>query len=214
DIEAVLVIHDLMVALGFERFEIRVNNRLILNGFLELHGLADKVGAILRTLDKLPKIGRDKVIDEMVLDAGIPPDNAMTIVRLAEMPEVSEPNSNGKKLHRLTDYFSQTPNEKASEGIRRLRELLKATAKAGVPEERIKLDLSICRGLDYYTGTIYETFLADKPDIGSVCSGGRYDNLASKFTKQQLPGVGASLGLDRLLAAMEELNMLPKVSTP
>src|SRR5204862_6248402 len=94
------------------------------------------------------------------------------------------------------------------------RELLDVTRAAGVPEERIRLDLSIARGLDYYTGTIYETFLLDKPDIGSVCSGGRYDNVAGLYTKQQLPGVGASLGLDRLLAAMEELQLLPKAATP
>ena len=87
-------------------------------------------------------------------------------------------------------------------------------ATAGIPEERLRLDLSIARGLDYYTGTIYETFLIDLPSIGSVCSGGRYDNLAGLYTKQQLPGVGASLGLDRLLAAMEELNLLPKTATP
>ncbi len=95
-----------------------------------------------------------------------------------------------------------------------MRELLTVVREAGIAEERIRLDLSIARGLDYYTGTIYETFLTDKPDIGSVCSGGRYDNLASLYTKQVLPGVGASLGLDRLLAAMEEMNLLPKVSTP
>src|SRR5262249_26205875 len=100
------------------------------------------------------------------------------------------------------------------EGMAGRRELLQVAAAAGVPEERLRLDLSIARGLDYYTGTIYETILTDKPDIGSVCSGGRYDNLASLYTKQVLPGVGASLGLDRLLAAMEEMNLLPKVSTP
>src|SRR5205814_2220705 len=97
-------------------------------------------------------------------------------------------------------------NEKATEGIRRLRELLAVAKTAGVPDGRIKIDLSIARGLDYYTGTIYETFLTDLPGIGSVCSGGRYDNLASLYTKQVLPGVGASLGLDRLIAAMEELK--------
>ena len=89
-----------------------------------------------------------------------------------------------------------------------------AARRRALPEERLRLDLSIARGLDYYTGTIYETFLTDLPDIGSVCSGGRYDNLAGLYTKQQLPGVGASLGLDRLLAAMEELNLLPKAATP
>ncbi|HZT81323.1 MAG TPA: ATP phosphoribosyltransferase regulatory subunit, partial [Gemmataceae bacterium] len=100
------------------------------------------------------------------------------------------------------------------EGVRRLRELVEVARAAGVPEGRLQLDLSIARGLDYYTGTIYETFLTDLPGIGSVCSGGRYDNLAGLYTKQSLPGVGASLGLDRLLAAMEELHLLPKGATP
>ena len=101
---------------------------------------------------------------------------------------------------------SQSGTNSQRQGIRRLRELLAVAKTAGVPDGRIKIDLSIARGLDYYTGTIYETFLTDLPGIGSVCSGGRYDNLASKYTKQVLPGVGASLGLDRLIAAMEELK--------
>ena len=98
--------------------------------------------------------------------------------------------------------------------MKRLRELMDVARTAGVPEERLRLDLSIARGLDYYTGTIYETFLLDMPNFGSVCSGGRYDNLAGLYTKQRLPGVGASLGLDRLLAAMEEMDLLPKTATP
>src|SRR5205807_8585730 len=102
------------------------------------------------------------------------------------------------------------------QGISELRHLLTACAEAGVPDGRVKIDLSICRGLDYYTGTIYETFLTDLPGIGSVCSGGRYDNLASVYTKQVLPGVGASLGVDRLIAAMEELKhpLLTGQTTP
>src|SRR5262249_55298013 len=96
----------------------------------------------------------------------------------------------------------------------RLGELLDVARVVGIPEERVRLDLSIARGLDYYTGTIYETFLLDRPKFGSVCSGGRYDNLAGLYTKQYLPGVGASLGLDRLLAAMEDMGLLPKVATP
>jgi histidyl-tRNA synthetase len=218
DIETALVINDLFTAFGFERFEIRVNNRLLLNGFLELHGLADKAVSLLRSLDKLAKIGRDKVVQEMVQEAGIPPDKAHAVVWLAEVTEASGADANSKVLHRMQDFFAATPaatpNEKAAEGIRRLRELLDVAKKAGVPEGRIRIDTSIARGLDYYTGTIYETFLLDKPDIGSVCSGGRYDNLAGLYTKQQLPGVGASLGLDRLLAAMEELQLLPKAATP
>jgi histidyl-tRNA synthetase len=115
-------------------------------------------------------------------------------------------------LDRVERDFGRNP--KAAEGVAKLRELLAVAGTAGVPEDRLRIDLAICRGLDYYTGTIYETFLTDLPGIGSVCSGGRYDNLAGLYTKQTLPGVGASLGLDRLLAAMEELNLLPKASTP
>jgi histidyl-tRNA synthetase len=213
DIETALVINDLFTAIGFDRFEIRVNNRLILNGYLEIHGLEDKAVPILRALDKLPKIGLEKVMLEMT-EAGIDPGKVPAMAWLASVPEATGPDANSKILDRLQDYFNRTPNEKAAEGIRRLRELLTVAKSAGIPDGRIRIDLSICRGLDYYTGTIYETFLLDKPEIGSVCSGGRYDNLAGLYTKQKLPGVGASLGLDRLLAAMEELNLLPKASTP
>jgi histidyl-tRNA synthetase len=214
DVETALVINDLFTAIGFNRFEIRVNNRLLLNGFLEVHGLADKAVSILRSLDKLLKIGREKVIQEMVLEGGVPADKAHAVVWLAEVPEATGDSQNSKVLHRVQNFFDTTPNEKAAEGIRRLREVLAVAKQAGVPEDRIKIDLSICRGLDYYTGTIFETFLLDKLDIGSVCSGGRYDNLAGLYTKQKLPGVGASLGLDRLLAAMEQLNLLPKTAAP
>jgi histidyl-tRNA synthetase len=103
---------------------------------------------------------------------------------------------------------------KGEEGIEKLAGLLAAAGAAGVPEQRLKLDVSIARGLDYYTGAIYETFLDALPGIGSVCSGGRYDNLAGTFTSVSLPGVGASLGLDRLLAAMQQLELIEKVSTP
>jgi histidyl-tRNA synthetase len=215
DIETALVINDLFSAIGFERFEIRVNNRLILNGFLEVHGLADKAVPVLRALDKLPKIGRENVVLEMKEQAGIELGIGHALLRLTDVPEATGPHANSKSLLLLQQFIEQFPNnEKAKEGICRLRELLSVAKAAGVPEDRIRIDLSIARGLDYYTGTIYETFLLDKPDIGSVCSGGRYDNLAELYTKQKLPGVGASLGLDRLLAAMEELNLLPKVATP
>src|SRR5262249_30532476 len=137
DIETALVINDLFTAMGFERFEIRVNNRLILNGFLEFHGLAEKAVAILRALDKLPKIGRQKVIDEMVSEAGISPDKADTVVWLAEVPEATGPDANAKLLHRMRDFFAQTSNAMAKEGIDRLDELLEVAKKAGVPEDRI-----------------------------------------------------------------------------
>jgi histidyl-tRNA synthetase len=201
DVETALVIYDLFTRLGFEKFEVRINNRLLLNGLLERRGLADKAAPLLRSLDKLPKIGREKVAEEMVKEAGVSSDQADVILNLAETT-----GTNAEVLDKVESYFAAAPNDKAAEGLRRLRELLAIANAIGIPEGRIKIDLSIARGLDYYTGTIYETFLTDLPGIGSVCSGGRYDNLASLYTKQVLPGVGASLGVDRLIAAMEELK--------
>jgi len=207
DIEAALVIHDLMRALGFERFTIRVNNRMVLNGLLEQLGLQDKVKSLLIALDKLPKIGAEAVAKEMAEKSQVPVEQAQRVLALAQME-----GTNAEILERVQHDVGANPT--AAEGIRRLRELVDVAAAAGIPRERLRLDLAIARGLDYYTGTIYETFLDDLPGIGSVCSGGRYDNLARLFTKQELPGVGASLGLDRLLAAMEELKLLPAAATP
>jgi histidyl-tRNA synthetase len=206
DIETALVIHDLMRALGFERFEVRINNRLVLNGLLEELGLAERTKDMLKALDKLPKVGKEAVAD-MARDAGVTAEQAHRMLSLAGMS-----GGNNEILSNLERDFGG--NAKACEGVARLRELLEVCRAAGVPEGKLRLDLSIARGLDYYTGTVFETFLLDLPGIGSVCSGGRYDNLAALYTKQQLPGVGASLGLDRLLAAMEELNLLPKTATP
>jgi histidyl-tRNA synthetase len=202
DIEVALVIHDLLVALGFERFRIHINNRLVLNGLLEDMGLAGQTAAVLRTLDKLPKIGADAVKAEWAEKAGIDLEMAHRLLSLCQAE-----GTNAEILAGLDRSFGH--NAKAAEGIRRLRELCSVMETAGIPLERIKLDLSIARGLDYYTGTVYETFVDALPGL-SVCSGGRYDNLAGLFTRQPLPGVGASLGLDRLLSAMEELHMLPK----
>jgi len=207
DVEIALVINDLFVALGFERFEIRVNHRLILSGLLTQLGLAEKTSVLLRSLDKLAKIGREKVIDEMGREAGISAEQAREVIALAETV-----GTNAEILDQLVHRFAN--NAEALKGVANLREMVAVFQTAGVPEGRLKVDLSICRGLDYYTGTVYETFLLDKSEIGSVCSGGRYDNLAGCYTKQSLPGVGASLGLDRLLAAMEALDLVPKTATP
>jgi histidyl-tRNA synthetase len=206
DIEVALVIHDLMRALGFERFQIRINNRMVLNGLLETLGLAAKTKPLLICLDKLPKDGRTAVRAEMIEKAGVEPQAADQVLDLAETE-----GSNQEILDRLERDFGKNP--KTGEGVARLRQLLDVSKQAGIPEAAIQIAVAIARGLDYYTGTIYETFLSDLPGIGSVCSGGRYDNLASLYTKQVLPGVGASLGLDRLLAAMEELNLLEKTAT-
>lgn len=206
DIEIAVVINDLLTAIGFERFEIRVNNRNILNGLLTQLGLLDKTSLLLRSLDKLAKIGREKVIAEMIAEAGVTTEQAADVIALAETT-----GTNTAILDQLDARFAENPAAKT--GIAHLRQMVAVFETVGIPEGRLKVDLSICRGLDYYTGTVYETFLLDKPEFGSVCSGGRYDNLAGCYTKQSLPGVGASLGLDRLLAAMEALNLLPKTAT-
>lgn len=201
DIETLFVIHDLMEQLGFERFTLRVNHRALLNGVLEQAGLADKSAGVLRALDKLPKIGRAAVAEEMTTAVGTTADQAETVLKLAELS-----GSPQELLARAGQLVAG--NETGEFGVGRLQELIAACRTAELPAERIQIDLSIARGLDYYTGTVYETFLNDLLGIGSVCSGGRYDNLAGLFTHQKLPGVGASLGLDRLLAAMEELGLL------
>src|SRR5712691_9498495 len=209
DSETLLVIHDLFERLGFSRFTIRVNNRLVLNGLLEKLGLADKAVGVLKALDKLPKknVGREKVFAELTEHVGATAEQANDVLAMAELK--GEPSA---LLTTLETQFAG--NDAGLLGVARLRELFTTIRQAGISAERVELDLSIARGLDYYTGTIYETFLGDLPGIGSVCSGGRYDDLAGLFTTQKLPGVGASLGLDRLLAAMEELGLVAVSSTP
>jgi histidyl-tRNA synthetase len=207
DIETLLVIHDLMRAIGFTGFTIHVNNRKLLTGVLEKLDLTHRAADILRALDKLGKIGPQRVVDEMVQRAGTDPRQAQAIVEMAGLH-----GDNDDILRQVEPRVAGSPI--GEQGLAQLRDLLAATLAAGVPPQCVRLDVGIARGLDYYTGTIYETFLADLPSIGSVCSGGRYDNLAGMYTAQQLPGVGASLGLDRLLAAMEELGMIEPVSTP
>jgi histidyl-tRNA synthetase len=206
DIETVLVIHDLFRQLGFCEFTIRVNNRMVLTGLLERLDLADKATAVLRALDKLAKIGPERVAEEITA-AGAAAEQAREVLRLAGIS-----GANDDVLRQLEPLVAGS--QRGQDGRERLKELLDGVAAAGVPHERLRLDVSIARGLDYYTGTVVETYLDALPGIGSVCSGGRYDNLAELYTNQELPGIGASLGLDRLLAAMEELQMIEKVSTP
>ncbi len=207
DAETVLVAHELLRAIGFERFTIHVNNRLVLNGLLESLGLAEQATQVLRAIDKLAKIGADRVVEEMCETAGASADEARRVVEMVELT-----GTNDEVLTKLRPLVGSS--QRGLEGLERLAELWSALHNAGVPEQRVKLDVSIARGLDYYTGTVLETLLDDKREIGSVCSGGRYDNLAELYTKQQLPGIGASLGLDRLIAAMEELGLLPTAQTP
>ncbi len=207
DIETALVIHDLLRAIGFADFTIHVNNRLVLSGLLQRLELADQSTAVLRALDKLHKIGADAVADEMVATAGATRQQALEVLKLADIS-----GTNDQKLKQLAPLVAGS--EVGQQGLSRLTDMLAAVRAAGVAERYLKLDVAIARGLDYYTGTVFETFLDGLPNIGSICSGGRYDNLAELYTNQQLPGIGASLGLDRLLTAMETLGMVPKVATP
>ncbi len=207
DIETALVIDELLRAIGFDRFRIHINNRTLLSGLLESVGLAGQAGPVLRAIDKLPKIGPEKVAAEMAATAGTTDEQARNILSMVTLE--------GTNDHILRQAAALVEgNEGGTQGVAHLRDLLAAAQAAGLPPERIRLDLSIARGLDYYTGVVFETFLEDLSDLGSICSGGRYDNLAGLYTNQELPGVGASLGLDRLLAGMEELGLLEKVATP
>ena len=211
DIETALVIYELLRTIGsafggLEKFTIRLNNRLVLSGLLARLDLADKSGLVLRSLDKLGKIGPEKVAEEMVAVAGATSQQAADVLKLASLG-----GTNDEILRQLEPLVAGS--ELGQEGTERLGQTLRGAAAGGIPEGYLQLDVSIARGLDYYTGSVFETFLSDLPAIGSVCSGGRYDNLAGLFTKQDLPGIGASLGLDRLLTAMEELGRLPKART-
>lgn len=207
DIETALVIFDLMNAIGFDEFTIRVNNRKVLNGLLQKSGLEDRATEVLRAIDKLDKIGPEKVTAEMKVTASASDEQAASILRLSQLSGTNE-----EILSAVGQMVAG--NETGELGVENLRQLVGGVRAVGVDEKNLKLDIGIARGLDYYTGTVFETELGQLPGIGSVCSGGRYDNLASKFTKLELPGIGASLGLDRLLAAQEELGLIEKVRTP
>ncbi len=207
DVETVLVIHDLLEAIGIEDFVIRINNRRVLTGLLTKLDLADRSIPVLRALDKLAKIGPEKVAAEIISSAGATAQQAQAVLELSRLTGTNE-----QVLQQLESLLAGSPV--GLEGVERLRQILAAAIAAPVKPARLALDVSIARGLDYYTGTVIETFLNQLPGIGSVCSGGRYDDLASTYTSQRLPGIGASLGLDRLLAAMEELGLLQRTSTP
>ena len=206
DIETVLVINDLIRAIGFEQFKIRLNNRKVLNGILEKANLAEHSVAVLRALDKLPKIGPEKVRLEMLETTGAPDSSIDQILMLSQIS-----GTNREIIQQLGTLCEG--NELAEQGREQLSEVIDATQALGLTEQNLEIDVSIARGLDYYTGTIVETFLTDLPSFGSICSGGRYDSLAQLYTKQQLPGIGASLGLDRLLAAMQQLDLIPNTKT-
>ena len=195
------IIYQTFTSLGLKRFQIRVNNRKILNGFYAMLGLTEQSGDIMRTVDKLDKIGAEKVRTLLVDECGVSADSADEILKF-----IAITGGNEQVLAALESYRGR--NEVFDEGLDQLNTVVKYLSAFGVPAENFAVDLTIARGLDYYTGTVYETTLLDHPEIGSVCSGGRYDNLAEYYTDKQLPGVGISIGLTRLFYVLGEQGML------
>ena len=195
------IIYDTFTRLGLHRFRIRVNNRKVLNGFFAILGLSEQAGDVLRTIDKLDKIGADKVRELLTDTCGVTGENADEILRF-----IACPGTSADKLAFLEQYRGR--NETFDTGLDELRTVVGYLPAFGVPEENFELDLTIARGLDYYTGTVYETVLLDHPEVGSICSGGRYDDLAGYYTNKSLPGVGISIGLTRLFYVLNEQRML------
>ena len=201
------IIYKVFRGFGLKRFQIRVNNRKVLNGFYAMMGLTDKSGDIMRTVDKLDKIGPDKVRVILVEDCGLTGEEADEILKF-----IAITGTNAEVLSALADYEGR--NEMFDLGLKELNAVCANLAAFGVPEKNFAVDLTIARGLDYYTGTVYETTLLDHPEIGSVCSGGRYDDLAGYYTEKKLPGVGISIGLTRLFYVLDEQGLLnPQLPT-
>ena len=199
DAEIPSVIYSTFKDLGFDSFTIKINNRKILNGFFSSLGIEDST-FILRTVDKLEKIGLDKVKEEL-LEQSLLEENIESILEFIGIKGSNdEIIAELKKLNVKDEHFIQ--------GLEEIEDTVKYIRLFQVPEENFQLDLTIARGLDYYTGTVYETFLDHYPQIGSVCSGGRYDDLANYYTKQKLPGVGISIGLTRLFYQLTEANII------
>ena len=195
------IIYTIFRRFGLKRFTIRVNNRKLLNGFYALLGLSGQAGDIMRTVDKLDKIGAEKVRVILIEDCGVSEEQADEILRF-----IAIRGTNAEVLDALQAWSGK--NEVFDTGLAELTAVAAQLSAFGVPEENFAIDLTIARGLDYYTGTVYETTLDDHREIGSVCSGGRYDDLAAYYTDRKLPGVGISIGLTRLFYVLGEQGML------
>jgi len=201
------IIYKTFSALGLKRFVIRINNRKVLNGFFRLAGVGEMAGDVMRTVDKLEKIGTDKVRSLLVEELGVAAENADRILDL-----ITCRDRGTDPLDALKQYQGMDPV--LDEGITELAVVSQYLEQFGVPQDHFMIDLTIARGLDYYTGTVYETTLLDHPEIGSICSGGRYDDLAGYYTDRKLPGVGISIGLTRLFSVLEDQNYLNPALTP
>lgn len=203
DAEIPAVIYTTIKEIGFEKFKICINNRKILNGLFESLELQNESVEILRIIDKIEKIGEEKVVAE-IKELGVTDEKIATIMNFIKID-----GSNDEKLEALKAL--NLNSELFMQGLNDLTEVVKYIRIFGVPDTNFKIDLTIARGLDYYTGTVYETFLDEYRSIGSICSGGRYDNLAEYYTDKKLPGVGISIGLTRLFYKLNELNLIENV---
>ena len=195
------IIYKVFRGFGLSRFQIHVNNRKILNGFYAMLGLTEKAGDIMRTVDKLDKIGPQKVRAMLLEDCGLLDAQAEEILAF-----IAIRGTNAQVIAALEAYAGR--NDIFDTGLQELKVVTANLAAFGMPEENFTVDLTIARGLDYYTGTVYETLLLDHPELGSVCSGGRYDNLAGYYIDKPLPGVGISIGLTRLFYVLDEQGLL------
>lgn len=198
DAEIPAVIYSIFKELGFENFKIRINNRKILNGFFSSLGIAEG-GEVLRTIDKLDKIGEESVRSEL--------SNTLSEEQVTSIMKFIMLSGNNSELINSLEQLG-VEDEVFLDGVKELKSVIEYIGCFGVPEKNYIIDLKIARGLDYYTGTVYETILDDYPSIGSVCSGGRYENLAEYYTNQKLPGVGISIGLTRLFYQLREARLL------
>ena len=200
DAEIPSIIYNTFKELGFDDFTISINNRKILNGLFEAVGLNDKSVDILRIIDKIDKIGKENVVKE-IKDLGVEEDKIDTIINFISITgNVEETIKSLKNLNIDNELFNL--------GINELESVASNIKLFGVPSENYKIDLTIARGLDYYTGTVYETFLNKYRQLGSVCSGGRYDNLSSYYTDKKMPGVGVSIGLTRLFFQLTDNKII------
>ena len=195
------IIYNTFSKLGITKFKIKVNNRKILNGFYAMNGMSERAGDIMRTVDKLDKIGAEKVRQLLIDDVKMLPCKAENVLDFMAIC-----GSNDEVIAALERYRGMDAT--FDQGLDELKTVTGYLAAFGVPEENFAVDLTIARGLDYYTGTVYETEMTEHPEIGSVCSGGRYDNLAEYYTDKQLPGVGISIGLTRLFYVLNEQGLL------
>lgn len=200
DAELPVVIYSTFKKLGFDNFTVKINNRKILNGLYESIGQKENSVEIMRIIDKIEKIG-EAAVKEEISKLGISDPDIEKIINFIKIDGTSDEKI--EKLERL-----EINNQTYLKGVSEIKEVINDIRLFGIPEKNFSVDLTIARGLDYYTGTVYETFLNEYRELGSVCSGGRYDNLAENYTDRKLPGVGISIGLTRLFYKLNELNLI------